>query len=400
MTTANAMLLRNVRPLAGETADVLISNGIIRQVAPGLAAPEGTIPAEDGQGGILLPGLVDAHTHLDKTFWELPWRPHQAGPRIIDKIENERRLRRELGLSPEAQAGRQIRQAVAMGTTHIRSHVDIDTEVGLTSLEGVARARESHRDRITLQLVAFPQSGLLIRPGTTELMEAALRSGAADLVGGIDPSSIDRDPAGHLDAVFGLAERFSAGVDIHLHEPGALGAFSIELIAERTRALSMAGRVTISHAFCLGMVEESHLAQLLDLLRECGIAIMTHAPGHSAFPPVKRLSEAGIRICSGSDGIRDSWGPYGNADMLERAMLIGYRSNFRRDDELELALEIATKGGAAVMAAADYGLAPGCRADLVVVPGETLAEAVVSRRPRALVIKAGRIVARDGTYSE
>ena len=342
-----------------------------------------------------MPGFVDAHTHLDKTLWGQPWRRHEAGPRLIDKIENERRVLRELGLSPETQAGNQIRQAMAMGTTHIRSHVDVAVEIGLASIEGVLAARETFRDRMTIQLVAFPQGGMLIRPGTAELMDGAVAAGA-DLVGGIDPCSMDRDPAGHLDTIFEIAERRGVGVDIHLHEPGALGAFSIDLIAERTRALAMAGKVTISHAFCLGMVDEAELERLIGLILDNRISIMTHAPGYSVFPPIRRLREAGVVICSGSDGIRDTWSPYGNADMLERAMLIGYGSNFRRDEDVELALDITTQGGAAVMGLADYGLEPGCRADFAVLDGETLTEAVVSRRPRKLVVKGGHIVARNG----
>ena len=135
---------------------------------------------------------------------------------------------------------------------------------------------------------------------------------------------------------------------------------------------------------------------MLELLADNRIAIMTHAPGAAPYPPIQRLRAAGVVLCSGSDGIRDTWGPYGNADMLERAMLLGYRSNFRRDADVEAALEIVTHGGATVMQAIDYGLEVGCRADFVVLDGETLVEAVMSRPPRALVVANGRVVARDG----
>jgi cytosine/adenosine deaminase-related metal-dependent hydrolase len=110
---------------------------------------------------------------------------------------------------------------------------------------------------------------------------------------------------------------------------------------------------------------------------------------------VKRLVEAGVVVAAGSDGIRDTWGPYGNADMLERAMLLGLRNNFRRDDELELALDVCTRGGARMMGVEEYGLEPGCPADFVLVDGETLAEAVVNRPPRRLVVKGGRVVAGE-----
>ncbi|HXH01980.1 MAG TPA: amidohydrolase family protein [Candidatus Competibacteraceae bacterium] len=389
------LLVKNVRPLEAAATDIRVVDGRIREIGSGLSAASADATVIDGAGHILLPGLVDAHTHIDKTLWGLPWQRHQAGPRLIDKIENERRLRRELKLSPQQQSANQVRLAISKGTTHIRSHVDIDTEIGLAHLEGVLATKEQFRDSMTLQLVAFPQSGMLIRPGTVELLEEAIRAGA-DLIGGIDPSSIDRDPVGHLDTIFGIAERHGVGVDIHLHEPGMLGAFAVELIAERTRALGLQGRVTISHAFCLGMVEEAYLQQLIELLLENRIAIMTHGPGNYAFPPLKRLREAGVEICCGSDGIRDAWGPYGNADMLERAMLLGFRSNLRRDEDLEMVLDIVTYGGARVMGVEGYGLEPGCRADFVLVAGETRVQAMMNRDPRPCVVNNGRVVAADG----
>ena len=135
---------------------------------------------------------------------------------------------------------------------------------------------------------------------------------------------------------------------------------------------------------------------MIDALAECQIAVMTTGPASRPCPPVKRLQASGVRLCSGSDGIRDTWGPYGNADMLERAMMIALRAGFRRDEDLELALEIVTTGGARALNVPDHGVTPGCRADLVLLADEARAEAVVSRGPRALVIKAGEVVARDG----
>jgi cytosine/adenosine deaminase-related metal-dependent hydrolase len=369
--------------MGGAPVDLRVADGVIAEIAASIAAaPEAAI--EDGNGQLLLPGFVDAHMHLDKTFWGLPWRPNDAGPLVADRIKNERRLRRDLELSVEERAVNLMRQAISKGTTHIRSHVDIDNEIGLANVAAVMAARDRMEDHVTLQLVAFPQSGMLVRPGTAELMEEAVKAGA-NLVGGIDPSIIERDPVGHIDAIFALADRRGVGVDIHLHEPDALGAYAIELIAERTRVLGMQGMVTISHAFCLGMVDRSYFDDLADRLFDNGISIMTHAPGHIAFPPVKLLREAGVSLCSGSDNIRDAWGPFGNADMLERAMLLAYRSNFRHDPDIELALDLTTFGGAAVMAVDGYGLEIGCRADFVLVPGEILAEAVVNRPPRTLV---------------
>jgi cytosine/adenosine deaminase-related metal-dependent hydrolase len=393
--TAVDLLVTNVRPLGGARADVMVHDGRIAQVGPSLTAPGAGATIVDGAGSILLPAFVDAHMHLDKTFWGEPWRPHGAGPTVRDRIENERRVRRELSLRPDVQAARLVRQAVSRGTVHIRTHVDIDTEIGLANLEGVLAAREQVRAVATIQIVAFPQSGVVSRPGTRDLLDAGLRAGA-ELVGGIDPGSIDGDPAGQLDVIFGLAERHGAGIDIHLHDGGELGAFQIRLIAERTRALGLAGRVAISHAFALGMVDEAERERLIALLQEQRIAIMTNAPGDRAFPPVRRLREAGITVFSGSDGVRDAWTPFGTADMLERAFLLAYRSGFRTDEGLELALDIATRGGATVIGLQDYGVAIGCRASFVLVLGETPGELVVARPVRSLVVKDGVIVGRDG----
>jgi cytosine deaminase len=389
-------LIRNVRPLGSPPVNLLIDDGRISAIGPDVAPPGGQAQDIDAAGRLLFPGFVDAHAHMDKTLLGLGWYRNAVGPALLDKIENERALRRERNLDSHQQSARQARLAIAAGTTHIRTFVDIDTEVELRGFEGVMRTREDFRDALTIQVVAFPQSGMLVRPGTVDLMETALQNGA-EVVGGLDPSTIDRDPARHLDVIFGLAEKYDVDIDIHLHEPGDLGAFSVELIAERTRALGFQGRVVISHALCLGGVEESYYQQLVELLLENDIAIMSHGPsGNRPFPPVKRLREAGVRMCTGNDGIRDAWGPLNMPDMLLRAFIVAYRNNFRRDDELELVLDIATHGGAQVMGATDYGLAPGCDADLVIVPGETHVEAIVERPARWLVMKRGEIVARDG----
>ena len=392
---SNDLLIRNVRPWGGAAVDVLVIAGRIARCAPGLREPVAGIATVDGAGGIVLPGFVDAHMHLDKTFWGEPWRPHSAGPTVVDRIENERKLRREMHLSPARQAERLVRQAVSRGTAHIRTHVDIDTDVKLANFEGVMEARERVNALASIQIVAFPQSGVMIRPGTIDLLEAALRGGA-ELIGGVDPAAIDLDPVGQLDAIFRLADRFGAGVDIHLHDPGDLGALEVRMIADRTRTLGMAGRVSISHAFCLGMVDDAERARLLDVLVEQRIAIMTNAPGDRAFPPIRRLREAGLRVFSGSDGVRDAWTPFGTADMLERAFLLAYRSGLRTDEGLALTLDIVTAGGAGIIGREGYGVEVGCAANLVVIPGETLGELVVARPTRSLVIHDGCVVATDG----
>lgn len=391
------LLIRNVRPAGGDPVNVLIRDGYIAEADAADHAPGAEIL--DGEGMLLLPGLVEAHTHLDKTLLGMGWHGHTAGPSLTDKIENERRVRRETGIDPVRQSGRLALRMLRMGTTHIRSHVDVDTEVGLAGIEGVMVTRERLKTAIDVEIVAFPQSGLLIRPGTLELLDQVLEMGA-EVVGGLDPCAIDRDPRGHLDAVFGLAGKHGRPIDIHLHEPGEMGAFSLELIIERTRALGMQGKVTVSHAFCLGMPDSSRVDGLIADLAKERIAIMTTGPASSPAPPVRKCLDAGVVVSGGSDGVHDSWTPYGNGDMLERAMLVGLRNGFRRDEDIELALDVCTYGGARTLGLENYGLSVGCAADLLLVPGETVAEAVVTRPANRTVIKRGRIVARRGELAD
>lgn len=388
---ANTLVITNVRPMGAPATSIAIENGKIASIGPNAKGTE-TI---DGGGTIALPGLVEAHTHLDKTLLGMGWHKHQAGPKLMDKIENERKLKKTLGIDAARQSARQVVLSIAKGTTHTRTHIDVDTECGVSSIEGMMATREKYREFMDIEIVAFPQSGLLTRQGTVQLMDEALRLGA-EVVGGLDPCAIDRDPKGHVDAIFGLAQKHGKPLDIHLHEPGEMGLFSFDLIIERTLAMGMQGKVTVSHAFSLGTPDHDLVAPVLDAIAKAEIAIMTTGPASRPAPPVKKLRERGIVVCSGNDGIRDTWGPYGNADMLERAMFIGLRNNFRHDEDVEMALEACTQGGATVMGLKNYGLAVGKDADLVLVEGESVTDAVANRPARRLVLKRGRVVAKDG----
>ncbi|MDQ3444414.1 MAG: amidohydrolase [Chloroflexota bacterium] len=393
MTTT---VIRNVRPLGASVSDILIRNGTIDAIGPGAGSDIPGAEVIDGEGRLVFPGLIDAHGHMDKTLMGLPWHRNEVGPTLLDMIENERRVRREERIDFHEQSMRHARAAIAVGTTHIRTHVDVDTEIGLDAIHGVQQTQAAMKDALDIQIVAFPQSGMLVRPGTVELLEAALQDGA-ELIGGLDPCSIDRDPARHLNVIFGLAQKYDVDIDIHVHEPGELGAFSIDLITERTRVLGYQGRVVISHAFALGGVDEDRLAGLVERIVENDIVIMSHGPGgHHLIPNIKKLRAAEVRLISGNDGIQDAWNPLQRPDVLERAYVMAYRNNLRRDDDIEDVIDIVTYGNAAVMGDTGYGFRPGGSADLVLVDAETHVAAVVHRPPRWLVMKRGRITARDG----
>jgi cytosine/adenosine deaminase-related metal-dependent hydrolase len=379
--------------MGSANADILIKDGRIAAIGPNIVADG--VATEDAGGRIAIPGLVDAHTHLDKSLLGYPWYKNEVGPRLIDKIDNERNVKREYGLDAHVQSMRQSLQSVGYGTTLIRTHVDIDTDQGLAALEGVMETRRQLEGVVEIEIVAFPQSGLMRRPGTAELLDQAMTMGA-DLVGGLDPCGMDRDPKAHLDTIFALAEKHGKGIDIHLHELGELGAFSMEMIFERIRAMGMQGKVAVSHAFCLALPDWNISQALIDSCGELDVPILTTAPPSRDTPSLKRLHAAGVRFGAGVDGFRDTWGPYGNGDMLERAMLLGMKNNLRRDDELAMALDVCTTGGAAAMDRSLHALEVGGRGDVVIVEGESVGEAIVTHQPRKLVVTAGNVVARDG----
>ena len=390
------VLITNVRPFGAAPADVRIVDGTIAAIGAHrhASAPGPGETLIDGEGALLLPGFVEGHTHLDKTTWSMPWYRNEVGARLVDRIENERRWRAASG-HDAARASRALALAfLRAGTTRLRTHVDIDTDAGLRHLEGVMATRDALSDVLDMQIVAFPQSGVLGRAGTRALLDAALALGA-DVLGALDPAAIDGDPAASLDLTFALATKHQKPIDIHLHEPGALGAFTLGLLLDRVEAEGLAGRVVVSHAFCLGALPERERDALLERIARAGVALLTTAPASTPVPPFHAARAAGITLFSGNDGVRDAWTPFGSPDMLERAMLIAMRYDLRRDDDLAAAFACVSTEAARGCGFAGYGLVPGARADLVLVDAETVAHAVASRPPRRLVMANGTIIAAD-----
>src|SRR5437879_2041659 len=389
--------LTNCRLADGRLVDIGIAGGKIAAVGEGAASLSNTAPALDMRSDLVLPGLVDGHMHLDKTLLGLPWMGHAAGPTRMSRIETDKTILPHLPLSTEERAGNLICECVTRGTSHLRTHVDIDLEARLGKLEGVLAARERARDRATVQIVAFPQSGVMRCPGVLDLLDQAVRNGA-DLVGGIDPLEIDRDPKGQLDGIFGVAARHGVGLDIHLHEPGEMGFFNIQEICARTKALGLVGKVTISHGFCLGGITERKAAEAAEMMAEAGVALVTHGAGGLPMPPIEMLRAAGVLVFAGNDDIRDTWSPYGTGDLLERAALIGWKGDFRRDDQVEVAFDLVTAAGARGLSIGDYGITVGGAANLFAIAASCVAEAVAAHPSSQLVLFDGTSAARDGAF--
>jgi cytosine deaminase len=387
----------NAKRADGSLADLTVTDGRFSAIVPAAKAAAPPAGAIDLAGQLVLPAFVEGHIHLDTSFYGDAWRPHIPCTDGFDVRERVAFQMRNLAQAApmEERARNQLELCVGQGSLAMRSHVMVDAAVGLKHVECILAVREKHRELIDIQLVAFPQSGIQSSPGTAALLDEALKLGC-DLIGGLDPASFDRDVTGHLDVVFGLAEKRGVGVDIHLHDGGTLGLFEIEEICARAKALGMGGKVVVSHAYALGDISPEALARAGETIAASGVAIMTNAPGNHPFPPVAALRKAGVTVFAGSDNIRDSWWPYGDGDMLNRANMIGYRSGFYEDFELEAACDVVSHAGARALGLEGYGIAVSAKADFVALKAEHVPEAVVAVPKERTVYRAGRAVAKDG----
>jgi len=402
------VLIRRCRPWGGALSDVRIHDGVIADVSPH-GDPVGDVSTGndktiDGRGRLALPAFSDVHVHLDSTRVGLPFRRHTGAPGVWAMMLNDRANWRDAEVGITQRVAGTLSRMIVHGATRVRSFAQVDVDCRLERFEAVLAAREAHRDRCEMQVIAFPQAGLLREDGSPQVLEDALKAGA-DVVGGIDPCTLDRDPVRHLDIVFGLAEKYQVPVDIHLHEPGELGRFSADLIIERTTALGMQGQVLISHGYGLWDGSESVVNNLVQAFADSDIATATIAPGGGQGIPLRALTTSGVRVGLGQDGQRDYWSPYGNADMLDRTWQLAFTSGFRADEQIEHALAVATVGGASIMDSSTPrltsvldrpGLEPGDSASLNLIEAETPTSAVMDRPSDRTVIFNGRVVAERG----
>ncbi|MDG4861870.1 amidohydrolase, partial [Streptomyces sp. T-3] len=387
-----AVVFRNVRPLGAKTpTDLTVIDGRITD----RAAPKGA-RIIDGDGRIALPGLVDAHIHPDKTTWGGDWVTRKPARGIAEYCAQDVELFRSQSRAVGERAYGLMAHAVSRGTRAMRAHADVAPAYGLKGLEGVAEARERLDHALDVQIVGFPQHGVVRTPGTAKLLEDAARSGLVDMIGGIDPISFDNALDEQLDLVFRLADRYDVGVDIHLHDRDDKGIRVLRGIIERTKALSLRGKVTVSHVFCLPFLPEAELDAMAEDLGEQDIALTTVSPSESLVLPIAKLREHNVRVGLGSDGVRDSWSPFGNADMLHRTHILGWVTDVRLDEELNDCYTVGAHGGADVMGLDRVTFQPGDPADFILVRGECTPQVVVDMPQRDMVVHGGQVVARGG----
>jgi len=250
---------------------------------------------------------------------------------LKERLDREAQELSVLATTGKQRAAAMIEKILNHGANHIRTHVNIDPYIGLKNLEGVLEALEDYKDVVTAEVIAFPQHGLL-RGDVPKLLREALRNGAT-MIGGLDPAGIDNSIEPSLYEVMNIAQEFNVDVDIHLHDGGHVGYYTIDKWIDIVEDAKYQGRTAISHAFSLGDVTVLEQHKIADRLAQQQVKIMSTVPFdlRRLIPPIDLLTEHGVDVHFGCDGFYDSWSPYGSGDILEKATT--FADNTRKLDE-------------------------------------------------------------------
>src|SRR3989475_8367040 len=273
--------LQDARLADGTRADIVVDGERIAQVGRGGA--EGVPDRVDCSGKLLLPAFIDGHVHLDKALIRDELREHDGTLAGAIGAIHERK-RRYTADDVRTRARAVIEDSVRLGTTRLRSHVDVDTIGGLIPLEGVMAAAEDCADIASLQTIAFPQEGLLRDPGAYALMEAAVEAGA-DVVGGMPHWETD-EPAQreHVRLCFELAERFDRDLDMHVDETDGGGVRTLEMVADEALARGFTGRVCAGHVCSLAAADHDYAERVIEKCRRAGVSVGAHPPPNPGVP--------------------------------------------------------------------------------------------------------------------
>ena len=362
----------------------------------------------DAAGYLTTPAFVEPHTHLDKALISGRMRPNES----MSSEEARKNLQAEkqrFTMQDVIERARTVLDwALAAGVTALRTHVDVDTFAGLRGLEGVLALREKMSDMADIQIVAMPQHGIFADPGTAELLEEALRMGA-DVVGGF-PEEEFHEEAGrrHVDLVFDLARRFDRPIDMHLDIRYSPVIRYLPYCAWKALQEGMIGRVAAGHVTALPYYDPYEAAQVIETVARAQMSITTcppttmmlgarlyHEPRGRGVTRVKEFLRAGVNIAFAQDNILDPFNEnFGDCDPLKNGFLTAYAAQLGSREDLETLYDMATEKAAKVLALPEYGMAPGCRADLVVTPVESAPEAFRLTPPRRFVIRRGKVIAK------
>jgi cytosine deaminase len=392
--------------IAGTQQDLAIQHGRIRQIAPRISTPaQATL---DISAKLVLPGFIESHIHPDKAF-------------IANRTSG---LRRE-GPSPQVlvaqlkktftiediyeRARRVMLFAIRHGCTTMRAHVEIDAFAELRGVEALQRVQAEFAGVLDLQLIAFAQEGIFHDKVTQGLLREGLQMGLP-VLGGCP--YMDREPRRHIDWFFDTAEAAGVPLDFHADSGDDPSALTCDYIAEQTIARGMQERVTLGHLCTLDMLEPDHRARVIETIRQADIHVISlpatemHVKGRAdkhTWRGVTRLEElraAGINVSISTNNIVNPFTPYGHPDLLRQALVTAMVAHLGNLDQMAWLLDLITINPARAIGLKDYGLAEGCRADLVVLDAADPAQAITEQAEKLWVFKAGRIVARNARTSE
>jgi len=383
--------------------DIAIKDGKIAEIAPRI---EGQAARSiDAAGRLVTPPFADAHFHMDATLsMGLP-RLNESGT-LLEGIKIWGELKPSL--TPEAVKARALELltwSVARGTLAVRTHVDV-TDPTLMAVDVLLEVREEMKDYVDLQLVAFPQDGVLRAPGGKELLLRALDKGV-DVVGGIP--HFERTMAQGAESVRWLCEVAAERglmVDMHCDESDDPLSRHVESLAYETQRLGLQGRVTGSHLTSMHSMDNYYVSKLIPLMAEaelsvvCNPLVNIHLQGrHDTYPKrrgltrVPELMAAGLTVALGQDDIMDPWYPMGSHDMLEVAHMGAHCLQMMGVGQLNALFDAVTANPAKIMGLTGYGLVPGTDADFVLLQAKDAMEAIRLRSPRLAVVRRGRVLA-------
>ncbi|MCJ8010266.1 amidohydrolase family protein [Paenibacillus sp. KQZ6P-2] len=372
---------------------VRVENGKFSEIISAATILEDSLPKWNMNAKLMLPSFRDMHIHLDKTYYGGPWKaPTIPTNGIFTRFEEEKELLPRLLPVARERAGKLIELLIEAGTTRIRSHCNIDPVVGLKNLEATLQAVEDYQGRASIEIVAFPQHGLL-RSQSVSLMREALKNGAS-LVGGVDPATVDGDMERSLQTIMELAVEADSDIDLHLHDGGHLGIFTFQRLADLVEEAGWQGRVTLSHALALADISPEKAATTADRLASLGISIASSVPLGRTIP-IPLLHDRGVKVSLGDDSIMDHWSPFGKGDMLEKAGILAERFNLADERALGQTLGVIT-GGITPLNRDGEQVWPriGDEASMVFVDASCSAEAVARRPKRQAVFFKGNLVFR------
>ena len=399
MNTSLDHIYRRVRIAGSEEqlVDIGVKDGRFAVIAPTI---DSDAPADDCGGRLAVPGLVETHIHLDKSC-------------ILDRCTLERGTFAEAVAAVAAakrafteadvyaRASRTLEQAILQGTQRIRTHLEVDPRIGLTSLRALERLRRDYAWAVDLELCAFPQEGLIDDPGAEEVLVAALEAGA-DVVGGAP--YMDSDSHGQIARIFALAQRFDVDIDLHLDFSLDTSHLDLVEVCRLTEATGWGGRVAVGHVSKLSAVPPARLAELARRMAETGVAL-TVLPSTDLFmmgrdrdhnvprgvAPAHRLAmEHGVTCSLSTNNVLNPFTPFGDCSLVRVSNLYANIAQIGTPAGLATCLDMVTTASARLLNLEGYGIAVGHAADMVVLDSTSRAMAVAELAPPLLGIKGGR----------